>query len=68
MPAGYMYEYGEAGAVEDKSKAVEWYRKACDGGSMRCCANLGGLYENDFGDGPKAVEAYRKACDGDFDC
>ena len=42
-------------------------KKACDGGDMLGCSNLGSMYakgsgvEKDLG---KAVELYKKACDG----
>ena len=62
---GVMYEKGE-GVVEDKGKAMELYKKACDGGNMRGCSNLGLKYENGEGvveDKGKAVELFKKACD-----
>ena len=61
-----MYEYGN-GVEKDFGKAVELYKKACDGGEMLGCGNLGSMYANgngvkkDFG---KAAELLKKACDG----
>lgn len=47
-------------------KAVEFYKKACDGGESWSCFTLGNMYsngegimENDF----KAFEFFKKACD-----
>ena len=42
-------------------------KKACDGGEMLGCTNLGVMYANGNGvekDFSKAVELYKKACDG----
>jgi len=51
----------------DKIKAKDLYTKACDGGEMNGCFNLGVMYDN--GDGVKentikAKELFGKACDG----
>ena len=52
---------------KEYDKAVELYKKACDGGEVRGCSNLGVMYEygngveKDFG---KAAELSKKACDG----
>ncbi|MDY3672983.1 MAG: tetratricopeptide repeat protein, partial [Campylobacter sp.] len=48
-------------------KAFESFKKACDGGDMSGCYNLGIMYasgngvEKDLG---KAAELYKKVCDG----
>ena len=62
------YEQGKA-FYDNKEydKAFESFKKACDGGNMRGCFNLGAMYAN--GDGvekneQKAAELYKKACDG----
>ena len=49
------------------SEARPLFRKACDGGDMGGCSNLGILYQNGQGgarDYAQARIAYRKACDG----
>ena len=61
-----MYDDGN-GVEKDLGKAVELYKKACDGGDMLGCTNLGFMYEKGKGvekDFSKAVELYKKACDG----
>ena len=55
---------------EDSSKTEEnklLYKKACDGGDVKGCFNLGTLYEKGEGvekDFSKAIQLYKKACDG----
>ncbi|MCI6178773.1 MAG: sel1 repeat family protein, partial [Campylobacter sp.] len=62
------YEQGRAFYNnKEYDKAVELYKKACDGGDMRGCRSLGTMYANGNGvekDFSKAVELYKKACDG----
>ena len=51
----------------DIKKAVEFFTKACDGGSADGCLNLGFAYISGEGvkqDNFKAVELFTKACDG----
>jgi len=53
----------------NKKKAVDLYKKACNGGYMKGCNNLGVMH--DKGDGIKqdkkvAVDLYKKACDGGY--
>jgi hypothetical protein len=53
----------------NKHKAKELYKKACDGGYISGCLNLGVMYN--FGDGVrqdkfKASKLYKKACDGGY--
>ena len=59
--------YGEGhGVAQDYAKAIEWYRKAADGGNARAMFNIGALYEDGHGvhtDHAKAMEWYRKAAD-----
>ena len=60
-----MYDLGY-GIEQDKTKAVEWYRKAAEQGNAISQANLGRMYENGYGieqDKTKAVEWYRKAAE-----
>ena len=48
-------------------EAMPLYQKACDGGEMAGCANLGVLYESGNGvpqDFERARVLYQKACDG----
>ena len=58
-------EYNKGNLV----KAVELYKKSCDGGYARGCGVLGLMYANGEGvkqDAYKAVELYKKSCDGGF--
>ncbi len=62
---GIMY-YEGYGIEQDKTKAVEWYRKAAEQGYATAQCNLGYMYENGYGieqDKTKAVEWYRKAAE-----
>ena len=46
---------------------MQLYQKACDGGDMEGCFNLGGAYFNGDGvarDIDKAMKLFQKACDG----
>lgn len=48
-------------------QAFRFYTKACDGGMMGACNDLGVLYQNGLGvrqDGAQALELYVRACDG----
>ena len=62
------YEQGEAFYNnKEYDKAVELYKKACDGGKMSGCYNLGVMYTNGNGvekDLGKAAQLYKKACNG----
>jgi hypothetical protein len=52
---------------EDVHPAVKFHRRACDGGDMRACSNLGVMYADGAGvreDDARAVELYRQACHG----
>ena len=52
---------------KEYDKAFESFKKACDGGNMRGCFNLGIMYEEGNGvekDFSKAAELFKKACDG----
>ena len=52
---------------KEYDKAAELFKKACDGGNMRGCSNLGTMYDDGIGvekNEQKAVELYKKACDG----
>ena len=62
------YEQGRA-FYDNKEydKAFESFKKACDGGNMRGCYNLGLMYEKGKGveeDFSKAAQLFKKACDG----
>ena len=35
-----MYTYGRGGLTADDARALELYRRACDGGDQTGCANL----------------------------
>jgi len=61
-----LYDNGK-GVSQDKVKAAQYYKKACDGGEARGCYNLGVMYYNGEGvsqDKVKAAQYYKKACDG----
>ena len=63
---GIMYANGD-GVEKNEQKAVELYKKACDGGEMAGCTNLGFMYANGNGvekNEQKAAELFKKACDG----
>ena len=66
--ANKAYEQGIAFYNNIESdKAAELFKKACDGGEMLGCHNLGAMYQK--GDGveknvKKAMDLYKKACDG----
>ncbi len=64
---GYMYDKGYGGLAPDKREAVNWYRKAAEGGNAQGQANLGVMYEHGHGglsqDDGEAVKWYRKAAD-----
>ncbi|MCI7549280.1 MAG: sel1 repeat family protein, partial [Campylobacter sp.] len=52
---------------KEYDKAAELLKKACDGGNMRGCYNLGVMYSNGNGvekNKQKAAELYKKVCDG----
>ncbi len=61
-----MYRKGN-GVPQDDYKAVKLYRKACNGGNVRGCNNLGNMYDEGKGvpqDYDKAIKLYKKACNG----
>ena len=37
---GDCYEYGKGGLTKDEAKAVEWYRKAAEGGNFWAAVRL----------------------------
>ena len=54
-------------APQSYKKALQLYRKSCDGGDAKGCTDLG--YQYHYGKGvsqsyKKALQLYRKACDG----
>ncbi|MDD7600772.1 MAG: tetratricopeptide repeat protein, partial [Campylobacter sp.] len=55
---GTMYAKGE-GVEEDLDKAVQLFKKACDGGNMHGCFNLGLMYA--FGSGVRDFKKSPKA-------
>ena len=42
---GYAYDYGKGGLTKDEAKAVEWYRKAAEGGNFWAAVRLQELEE-----------------------
>lgn len=62
---GLIYYKGE-GVEENKSKAIEFFKKACELNNTKSCTNLGIIYDNGKEiekDKTKAVKFYKKACD-----
>ena len=60
-----MYREGQ-GVKQDYFKATELYEKACNGGDVGGCNNLGLMYINGQGvraDKQKALNLWGKACD-----
>ena len=71
--AAFIYVSGQGGVKIDKTKAVEFAKKGCDGGYIPSCVTYGVMNLN--GDGVpenknRAIELFKKACDlGDkFGC
>ena len=63
----YAYEYGTASVSRNTSKAVTFYKKACDLGHVNSCFSAGNMYHDP--DNPQqnltqAVIYFQKACDG----
>ena len=51
----------------DKQKASKLFKKACDGGNITACFNLGIMYDNGYGvrqNKQTASKLWKKACDG----
>ena len=64
---GNDYYYGNGVVTKDINKAIQLYEKACDGGEVFSCSNLGHAYykgEEVTKDFNKAAHFYKKACDG----
>lgn len=62
---GERFEYGLS-VVQDRSKAVEWYRRAAELGHADAQYKLGVCYENEWGvakDRTEAVKWYRRAAE-----
>jgi TPR repeat protein len=61
---GVYYAQG-IGVAQDMTKAIELWRRACNGGIAGGCMNLGMAYDQGFGvtrDAAQAAALYRKAC------
>src|SRR6185436_8391727 len=56
------------GITKNEAKAAELYKKACDGGEQRACAELGAFSRRGQGGLPKdplkAANLFKQACDG----
>ena len=66
---GLAYSFGGSGASKSKILAAKYYRKACDGGFMQGCSNLGFLYKNGQGVAKSVSQAsyyWSKACRGGY--
>jgi len=62
---GLSYYKGE-GVEQNRSKAIEFFEKACSLNNSKSCTNLGIIYDNGKEvekDKTKAVKFYEKACD-----
>ncbi|QWV96499.1 sel1 repeat family protein [Geomonas nitrogeniifigens] len=60
---GYLYDHGE-GVPNDSAKAVEWYTKAAEKGSVKAMYRLGVMYSNGVGvekDDATAIMWFKKA-------
>ena len=63
---GWIYDDG-LGLEVDKTKAAQFYAKACAGNFLRGCTNEGVMHLKGEGfakDSSKAAELFQKACDG----
>lgn len=63
---GLLYHDGK-GIKQDYFKAVEFYKKACDGGQVIGCFNLGHMYRDGLGvkqNKKIAKELFGIVCDG----
>lgn len=64
---GLNAELGRAGSTKDPTRAVGFFRTACDVGDPEGCANLGRMYDAGRGvavDRAKARSFFATACDG----
>ncbi len=64
---GIITARGEDGVKQDDVKAVEFFKKACDGDYAKGCHELGKIYYAGRGvqqDNEKALKLFNKACDG----
>lgn len=62
----WMYERGR-GVPRAPSQAVSLYQRACEGGDMLGCENLGVMYQNGGGvpqDEVRARALFQQACAG----
>jgi TPR repeat protein len=64
VAVAWLYETGD-GAPKDLRRAAELYSRACGGGVLAGCNNLGGLALAE-GDLARAMSLYAKACEGSF--
>lgn len=55
---GVWYEKGQNGLLRNEGKAVEWYRKAAEGGSVLAMHNLGDCFLNKVGVKYSPAKAY----------
>jgi len=67
---GYIYAVGGGGVTEDDGRAVNLYRRACDGGVEGAgCGQLGFMYANGHGvttDHTRANQLLRRGCDAGY--
>ena len=64
---GLMYSSGNRLVSKDKSKAIQFYKKACELNDAKSCKNVGIMYYNGEGIASKnvseALKFYKKACE-----
>ncbi len=64
---GKIYQNGLEGEVVDYEKALKFNQKACDGGVLAACANLGLMHASGQGTDEnfaKAAELFERVCAG----
>jgi len=64
---GRVLDKGLWDVPKDEKRAVDLFEKACNGGELRGCSDLGVMYSHDRGvakDEKRAVDLFEKACAG----
>jgi len=66
---GIAYMLGLGGRARDEHQAATFFQRACDGGNLLGCNDLGMCYSGGTGvprDDVRAVEFYQRACKGGY--